>query len=122
MRKHLKGKHPDLFTESERKAADRMRANDTFEVDSDDSESQSIIGASKPQQPRTKSPREEPEKRKAQTKKVWDEDSIHQLRLATDITWWVYLLKGTYANKGGKSAAKENVIKAVDKYLGDAPA
>ena len=28
----------------------------------------------------------------------------------------------TYTNKGGKSAAKENVIKEVDKYLGDAPA
>ena len=49
-----------------------MRVNDTFEVDSDVSESQSLIGPSEPQQPPTKKPREEPEKRKAQTKKVWD--------------------------------------------------
>ena len=28
----------------------------------------------------------------------------------------------TYTHKGGKSTAKENVIKEVDKYLGDAPA
>ena len=43
LRKRLKGKHTNLFTESERKDADRMRANDTFLVDSDDSESQSLI-------------------------------------------------------------------------------
>ena len=27
----------------------------------------------------------------------------------------------TYTDKGGKSAAKENVIKEIDKYLGDIP-
>ena len=48
LRKYLKGKHADLFTELERKDGDRMRANDTFEVDSNDSESQSLIGPSEP--------------------------------------------------------------------------
>ena len=72
LRKHLKGKHADLFIDLERKDADRMRANDTFEVDSDYSESQSLIEPSEPQQPPTTKPREEPEKRKTQTKKVWD--------------------------------------------------
>ena len=64
LRKDLKGKHADLFTELERKDADRMRANDSFEVNSDDSELQSLIGPSEPQQPPTKKPKEELEKRK----------------------------------------------------------
>ena len=34
----------DLFSKLERKDADRMRTNDTFEVDSNDSELQSLIG------------------------------------------------------------------------------
>ena len=49
-----------------------MRANESFEINSDDAELQSLIGPSKPQQPLTKKPKEEPEKRKAQIKKVWD--------------------------------------------------
>ena len=89
MRKHLKGKHADLFKESERKNADRIRANDTFEVDSGDSESQSLIGPSEPQQPPTNKPGEEPKNRKAQTEKAWDEDNINQVRLITDITRWL---------------------------------
>ena len=89
LRKHLKGKHGDLFTELERKDTDRIRVNDSFEVNSDDSELQSLIGPSEPQQPPPKKPKEEPEKRKAQIKKVWDEDNIHQVRLITDITRWV---------------------------------
>ena len=87
--KHLKGKHADLFTELERKDADRMRANDSFEVNSDDSELQSLIGPSDQQQPPTKKPKEELEKRKVHIKKVWDEDNIHQVRLITDIIRWV---------------------------------
>ena len=66
-----------------------MRANDTFEVNSDDSELQSLIGPSEPQQPPTKKPKEEPEKRKTQIEKVWDKDNIHQVRLITDSTRWV---------------------------------
>ena len=88
LRKHLYEKHADLFTELERKDADRMRANDSFEASSDDSELQSLIGPSEPQQPPTKKPKEEPEKRKAKIKKVWDEDNIHQIRLISDITRW----------------------------------
>ena len=65
-----------------------MRANDSFEANSDDSELQSLIGPSEPQQQPTKKPKEEPEKRKAQIKKLWDEDNIHQIRLISDITRW----------------------------------
>ena len=66
-----------------------MRVNDTFEIVSDDFELQSLIGPSEPQQPPTKKSREELEKRKAQTKKVRDQDNIYQVRLIKDITRWV---------------------------------
>ena len=61
----------------------------TLEINSNDSELQSLIGPSEPRQPPTKKPKEEPEKRKAQIIKVLDEDNIYQVRLITDITRWV---------------------------------
>ena len=61
----------------------------TLEINSNDSELQSLIGPSEPRQPPTKKPKEEPEKRKAQIIKVLDENNIYQVRLITDITRWV---------------------------------